>query len=399
MPLPLPSPLPAGDAPARAGVRDRGLAQARRSHRASTRSPDASAWLPLLLLGLAFAGACGDDDASPADAGLDHDSADAAPADAGLDAAPVDAAPHDATVDAPACDALLCDGECVDPETDARHCGGCDAPCPAFGTCERGACVCEGAACASGGYPGWPFGPDYVVEEEVVRDRATGLVWQRRTDGEGRSAEDAAAYCEALELGGRDDWRLPLRIELVSILDGTVTPTLDAAAFPDTVEDYHWSASRPRHSDTLGYSAYFGQGETVTAALSGSGAHVRCVAGAIAVGEPWVVEDGEVRMPSLALAWSQAPLETRSHGEAEAACAAEGMRLPTLNELQAIVDEARRDPAIDPGFFPGTPSERFWTATIRDFGELLPWVVDFTDGQTFLESASAPHPARCVRDL
>ena len=119
-------------------------------------------------------------------------------------------------------------------------------------------------------------------------------------------------------------------------------PTLDAAAFPDTVKDYHWSASRPRHSDTLGYSAYFGQGETVTAALSGSGAHVRCVAGAIAVGEPWVVEDGEVRMPSLALAWSQAPLETRSHGEAEAACAAEGMRLPTLNELQAIVDEARR---------------------------------------------------------
>ena len=121
------------------------------------------------------------------------------------------------------------------------------------------------------------------------------------------SAEDAAAYCEALELGGRDDWRLPLRIELVSILDGTVTPTLDAAAFPDTVEDYHWSASRPRHSDTLGYSAYFGQGETVTAALSGSGAHVRCVAGAIAVGEPWVVEDGEVRMPSLALAWADQP--------------------------------------------------------------------------------------------
>ena len=51
-------------------------------------------------------------------------------------------------------------------------------------------------------------------------------------------------HCTDLVLDSHDDWRLPTRIELVSIVDYTrVTPAIDQSVFPSTPASEYWSAS------------------------------------------------------------------------------------------------------------------------------------------------------------
>ena len=79
--------------------------------------------------------------------------------------------------------------------------------------------------------------PDYGTNEfasnpdGTVTDAATGLMWQQADDGVAREWEESLAYCEALELGGHGDWRLPDVKELQSIVDyGRSPDTSDSAA-------------------------------------------------------------------------------------------------------------------------------------------------------------------------
>ena len=68
----------------------------------------------------------------------------------------------------------------------------------------------------------------------TVTDTTTGLMWQQ---GEGGYMDwwDAMDYCENLQLAGYDDWRLPNRNELQSIVDySEYDPTIDTTFFPDT---------------------------------------------------------------------------------------------------------------------------------------------------------------------
>lgn len=53
----------------------------------------------------------------------------------------------------------------------------------------------------------------------TVTDNVTGLTWQQIPISETMSWEDAIEYCENLELGGYDDWRLPTAKELFGISD------------------------------------------------------------------------------------------------------------------------------------------------------------------------------------
>jgi hypothetical protein len=77
----------------------------------------------------------------------------------------------------------------------------------------------------------------------VVLDLVTGLQWQQTIDEKSFTFSEAGTYCDALTLGG-GGWRLPTRIELVSLVDYTnPNPVIDMSAFPDTPADYFWSSS------------------------------------------------------------------------------------------------------------------------------------------------------------
>jgi hypothetical protein len=115
---------------------------------------------------------------------------------------------------------------------------------------------------------------------------------------------------------------------------------------------------------------------------------------------------GTVYDTKTMLTWQQAvPTSTYTWPNAGTYCTMNsgglpgtGWRLPSLTELQTIVDDSRVNPAIDPAAFPGTPVDKFWTSSAYEPNAANAWFVDFVDGSTNNGSASsAPYYVRCVR--
>ena len=63
----------------------------------------------------------------------------------------------------------------------------------------------------------------------TVSDQCTGLMWTKTATAERISWQEALHYCEALEEGGYDDWRLPNALELISL--ATMDSALPALSF------------------------------------------------------------------------------------------------------------------------------------------------------------------------
>lgn len=111
----------------------------------------------------------------------------------------------------------------------------------------------------------------------IVRDQVTGLEWQRDIHPDSYTWADAQAHCASLQLGGARPWRLPSRIELVSIIDfSSSNPAIDAAAFPATPASYFWASSRVALAGCWAWSVNFGNGGTSYAEASYA-QRVRCV--------------------------------------------------------------------------------------------------------------------------
>jgi cysteine-rich repeat protein len=116
-----------------------------------------------------------------------------------------------------------------------------------------------GARCVRGGGPlavDARFEPLVAVDgRRLVRDHATGLVWQGcavGTDGadcaEGEPDlllwYEALGRCEALEWAGFRDWRLPNVKELSTIVDyGRRAPPVDVVAFPRLPGNHVWTST------------------------------------------------------------------------------------------------------------------------------------------------------------
>jgi hypothetical protein len=92
----------------------------------------------------------------------------------------------------------------------------------------------------------------YDVAGNAVIDTTDGKVWQRDVVPQRLTQPQAIAYCAALELESRRDWRLPQAEELVNIrlLPGLIkggagycVPSIDQVAFPDTPADEFWTAT------------------------------------------------------------------------------------------------------------------------------------------------------------
>jgi hypothetical protein len=113
----------------------------------------------------------------------------------------------------------------------------------------------------------------------VVYDVETQLTWYRMARP-ATTYEQAWSACAGLP-GGLTTWRLPTRIELVSLIDFTRpsgTPTLDTATFLEAGAARTWSSSAVAGDDSpSGY--WVVDLATGLTATGGQGTQVLCVSG------------------------------------------------------------------------------------------------------------------------
>jgi hypothetical protein len=69
----------------------------------------------------------------------------------------------------------------------------------------------------------------------TISDLTTGLTWMQGDSGEGMDWGDALNYCESLNLGGEDDWRLPNAKELQYLVDYSRSPDTTNSAAIDPI--------------------------------------------------------------------------------------------------------------------------------------------------------------------
>jgi hypothetical protein len=242
------------------------------------------------------------------------------------------------------------------------------------------------------------------LSADLVLDSVTQLTWQRRLSDLTYSWDEARSYCACLTLGGYDDWQVPSRVELVSIVDFTrQDPALDPVAFPDTPFEWFWSSSTVAGEDGLAWYVAFWDGNTHSSTTDSS-YRVRCVRHAEGSGGHFVVaSDGTVADARTGLSWQRAASDAQlSWTEAQTYCstlplAGGGFRLPNMKELQSLVDEGASDPAIDEASFPNTPSEGFWAATPLSGTPTAAWFVSFSSGISYNSLIERTYRARCVR--
>ncbi|MDR7119721.1 DUF1566 domain-containing protein [Rheinheimera soli] len=110
-------------------------------------------------------------------------------------------------------------------------------------------------------------------------------------------------------------------------------------------------------------------------------------------------EDGKTVTDTLTgLVWSQNTVASDVTFEDAVKAVAElgeGWRLPTVDELQTIVDRTKYDPAIDTDAFPDTESDWYWTSTPwARRPESARWVVHFYNGNV---NSDVIYGEACVR--
>jgi hypothetical protein len=266
----------------------------------------------------------------------------------------------------------------------------------------------------------------------TVTDDITLLTWQQEQPEPTFEWQAALDYCAELSLGGFDDWRLPTRIEISSVLDHSDEHTGWAReAFPDASGGFHFSASdwiltitQTGAGSGRDYVWAFNMSDGIVsnAYSKANLTPVRCVRGG-GSGEPpsepasappdqySVVAEGEVRDNYTGLVWQRGDTDDMLSWEEAVDYCAElplnggGWRLPSIRELSTLVDEAEVAPAINSEMFPDThygarSNDWYWATPERGSAA---WGLNFDDGFTGTNTGSAewntfgPSWARCVR--
>lgn len=266
----------------------------------------------------------------------------------------------------------------------------------------------------------------------TVTDDITGLMWQAEQPGGSFTFEAGIQYCEDLELAGQSDWRLPTRIEMISVEDVTQSGAKwSSDAFPGAQGGFHHSGSdwiltitqtgagagrdfawAFNMSDGILSNAYSKAEQTPVRCVRGNGSGEGPSEPAVAPPDQYSeVAAGEVMDNYTGLVWQQDDSDSMlSWSEAVSYCENLGLngnqwRLPSIRELSTLVDEAEVAPAINSTMFPDTQygsSSNNWYWAIEQSGNSS-WGLNFDDGFTGFNSGSAswntfgPSWARCVR--
>jgi hypothetical protein len=266
----------------------------------------------------------------------------------------------------------------------------------------------------------------------TVVDNVTLLMWQDQITAQAHTWEDAIQFCDDFEWAGFDDWRLPTRIEITSVLDHSDDHTgwaAEAFEYPNpgfhhsasdwilTItqtgagagNDYAWALNM---SDGIASNAYSKSNPTPIKCVRGGGTGEGPSDPAVAPPDQYsIVAEGEVRDNYTGLVWQRGDSDDMlSWEDAVEYCETldlngNSWRLPSIRELATLVDEAEVAPAINSEMFPDTKygarsNDWYWATPQRGSAA---WGLNFDDGFTGTNTGSAewntfgPSWARCVR--
>jgi hypothetical protein len=120
----------------------------------------------------------------------------------------------------------------------------------------------------------------------------------------------------------------------------------------------------------------------------------------------YTMSSGSVYDTKTKLTWQQTVSTQKASWEAAknycASIGGIGWHLPTMKELQTIVDYSRSNPSVDANVFPSTPADWFWSATsaAKYASSSYPqvWAIDFYGGvaQSFELVQGYEFYVRCV---
>jgi len=225
---------------------------------------------------------------------------------------------------------------------------------------------------------GLPNPASYTDMGDVVHDNLTCLDWEKSPPDTTRSNQDALGYCEGLMLGGFDDWRLPTRVELASIVDFTqgIDPVFEGGGgFHKTGSNWVLTIDQIGAGAGTDFAwAYNMSDGIVSNARSGATPdRARCVRGngtgegfgdhAVAPPNQYSeLSADEVRDNYTGLIWERDGDASGlvdwqgavSYCESLSLGGNDGWRLPSVRELATLVDEAEVAPSINETMFPNT---------------------------------------------
>jgi hypothetical protein len=243
----------------------------------------------------------------------------------------------------------------------------------------------------------------------TITDNLTGLTWEQKTAANEPyvyTYSAAVSYCETLNLGGHDDWRVPTRKEYSTVLNlGRVSPAIDITYFPDYSgnpnEIYYWTASPYQIDPTKMWTiqSSFGTIEKYPYGEEIWPLKVRCVSGPVEPTADYFDNgNGTVTDKVTGLMWEQ---KTDDGGpqdkdnqytwkDALAYCenlvlgGYSDWRMPTPKEQERLVDLGKSSPAIDTAYFPNTSNGLYWTGTTcSGCHKHKAFAMDFNDGRVY----------------
>ena len=248
----------------------------------------------------------------------------------------------------------------------------------------------------------------------TVTDNITGLMWQKIDGGE-MIFENAASYCIALTLGGKNDWRLPTSHELFDINDfSRINPALNITYFTVSQAEYWWTSDLRADDPTRVWVVNAGGGvgahpksETISAGGT-KRFHVRAVrtnnaasANAIHFNNNG---DGTITDNKTGLIWQQTPTtnqmtweEALIYASTLTAGGKSGWRMPNIKELQSLNDEKLFKPSFDKNYYPTIAAANFWSSTSMQNTSSKAWDINVDYGIVSYNEKTVKEYVICVK--
>lgn len=257
-----------------------------------------------------------------------------------------------------------------------------------------------------------------IATDEIIVDDATGLQWQRElpesysgcTVGEPAGLrckwEEAVNYCETLNYGGYEDWRLPSINELASITNyGKNNPSIDLSVFPNIPSWPLWSTSVYYHDSDYAWNVWFEDGVS-SANIKTSSYYVKCVRGETfpsKIFTEFTLAGKVVFSDSTTnLVWTKEIVSGKTWKDALSYCETldyagyTDWRLPNIYELRTLINNEKANPASD--YSELNTDYSFWSSTTSVDNKNEAWEILPGSGNILKTFKTGSEGAICVRN-